>query len=750
MQSFEPKAWISGPPQHEHAVEATPKALSHIVEYRPNYSSQTALAPTHLPEISTNERGEFSRTSLETVSSRYPVNARNDWSSNAVPGREVVKQMHFSGLRPDGKSHPPALFALWDAIGVTHELANYRNQTAGWIKQYGAERELQISAMHAIDGAQKAVELRAAAFVDHLYERSSQLPKHDLDAREIRAISLHRDDPVQLRQELDTIEAERQRRFARHTAAYAARRKEAVENAWPQFEADLNRAEINAFRKNYLEVFLPAADALIDRRTGELVKWIKHDLLVDTLEDYSQEPLDADDGVAFEEVVGESIFGITSSANGGEFIDGWIKADRVDKVNLVLRALAANQAEGIEALDSLLKAAIQTATVPLGEQAHATFTNVSKHLAKLGSVTYSSLKLWNSNHKSGVDRAHSSRGLDKIFMTVRERLFANKGFAAVVDSVGMAVMRGVVLVRAGVEHALVMQLLATEAKHALAARGETQLRLKLAQATVSANHATIKKARAELEGAWAKLRDAPDLHKMEKGVPSPAFNEVLDMRFSIVSALLQLTYVTSLHLQNSPDPKVQDELTAAKLTLGAGLADLTSVAIKGASGAETAKTFITLKLAGGVLSGAAAFYTAKGGVATGIEHWKKERYAVATLYFFKSTADSFAGAATFAVSIGYAKPVMDALAKRYKGALMARAVAVVGWSVRMRAHLLLWGMRFNFFSLGVTAVVTVVMAFLPSKMSMWCRECAFSGYPGKRYKDAEKQMKDYHEALADA
>ena len=42
------------------------------------------------------------------------------------------------------------MLALWDAIGITHELNGYRNDAAGWLKKYGDERELQIGAFSAI------------------------------------------------------------------------------------------------------------------------------------------------------------------------------------------------------------------------------------------------------------------------------------------------------------------------------------------------------------------------------------------------------------------------------------------------------------------------------------------------------------------------------------------------------------------------------------------------------------------------
>ena len=155
MQAIEPNKWIDNPkpsdPKLSHATEATPATLGHVIEYRTG-GAQLLCPPTVL-DVSTNDRGDYSAARLEQQCSRYPAAARNQ--AQAV---QVVKQMHVTGLRPTGGSHPPMMLALKDAVGITHELANYRNQAAGMVKKYGEERALQITAIRAIEGAQKALE----------------------------------------------------------------------------------------------------------------------------------------------------------------------------------------------------------------------------------------------------------------------------------------------------------------------------------------------------------------------------------------------------------------------------------------------------------------------------------------------------------------------------------------------------------------------------------------------------------------
>jgi hypothetical protein len=47
-------------------------------------------------------------------------------------------------------------------VGIAHELNGFRNEAAGRIKQYGDERELEITAMNAIEGVKQALQNKAA------------------------------------------------------------------------------------------------------------------------------------------------------------------------------------------------------------------------------------------------------------------------------------------------------------------------------------------------------------------------------------------------------------------------------------------------------------------------------------------------------------------------------------------------------------------------------------------------------------
>jgi hypothetical protein len=62
----------------------------------------------------------------------------------------------------------PVVVALWDAVGITHELAGFCHDVLGWTDKYSHERELELGAMNAIEGLKKALPEKAVASeLDH-------------------------------------------------------------------------------------------------------------------------------------------------------------------------------------------------------------------------------------------------------------------------------------------------------------------------------------------------------------------------------------------------------------------------------------------------------------------------------------------------------------------------------------------------------------------------------------------------------
>lgn len=392
MQSINPKTWIATKTDGSgHVVEATPEKVAKVQDYLAGID--TVLTPRQAGSISKAD-GSFESRALSRQASIYPVQIRHGQET------QLVKQMHASGLRPDGKSHPPVLMGLWDAIGITHELQGFCAEVPGRVEQYQErERSLEITAFQLTSQAQKVLEdaaadkvtlrhnvtkemtrsrqygpagiarLRKLAATHDEPQRSHCLEMADLlekwEPQHVPSRYAHTLDQMLLAMSRESAwrdPAQRPHRMAQHraemdklkaqVATYLQKRdpsrtkevEQARNWAWaPQYESLINRAALDTFGKNY-GGFLTVCGHLLEARTSQLVKWLSSPLLVDTLEDYDTKDLGC--GVALEGVVADAIFGIGACASGRRKLDEWLKAlNAVDNKNLFWRAFALNQTE---------------------------------------------------------------------------------------------------------------------------------------------------------------------------------------------------------------------------------------------------------------------------------------------------------------------------------------------------------------------------------------------------------------------
>ncbi len=232
------------------------------------------------------------------------------------------------------------------------------------------------------------------------------------------------------------------------------------------------------FKQKY-ETFLDAADKLIDARTVELIKWLDASLFIDTLEDYHDQ--NVGDGIAFEDAVGDAIFGIASSKSGAQLIEKWVvEAKASIKTNLVWRAIALNQKEGVAEVD----AALSHAVGGIGPLTVDTWANIGGSVKwnKIADLYKKALSLSNANVKAGVNPVNT-RGLDKVLLTVGD--FFLKPFARVVDTVGEKVVQTLLLIRAGSSHTAALALVEAQARYERVSRARLVQRLNTANVFVA-------------------------------------------------------------------------------------------------------------------------------------------------------------------------------------------------------------------------------------------------------------------------
>ncbi|AMC34363.1 hypothetical protein VN23_06980 [Janthinobacterium sp. B9-8] len=776
MQAIDPKAMAAGA-KNPHSSPASQAALESIMEYSPGFSSAQLPYDQKIPQVS-SKNGGFKEFDLKRVSSYYVVCSRKGNAS------ETLQFMQTRAKKSSGASNTPHVMALWDAIGTVHELNGFRNEPAGVLKQYGIELEFQINAMTAIEGLKQAMAEKAGksqqANQDQMLNQaaawykpeemakrraSSSLmpePKHSqrLEVcnileqwaqqqvpympypQRLEAIDMRNIQEPQRSQQISALKAEVTVFLSSRKDNYDKNIKYASSGSWSKYEKKLKIGEYGDFKKNYDKLFNMSSD-IIDARTDLLIKWLDSTLFIDTLEDYHHE--NTNDGVYFEDVIGNGIFGISSSAAGAKKIDIWVKdAKASDKKNILWRAIAMNQKVGIKNVDALLTAA-SGPPVPFTEKTLAAASDNFKYVVKIAELGKKGLGLHNTLRKDGV-KAIPTGGLEKILLTVGERFFApfmNKRL----DTMGEKLVQALLLGRAGCQYAAIMGLLAVEAK--MGTIGRTESLLMLSMGTVYAN----KKIGAEyktLKDAWANLIATVDEAKTNANPKlAGGFNDAKDLRFGLVTTILQGLFVLKLleDVENQPKSKeLKATLLMAQLSLGAGAIDLGATVIKGLSNAkDAANSFQLLKLSGGLLSAGAGWIAMKQGGSLSYGAYKENKYKLFFAYGFKTVADGLSAGFSLLASFSYTAPAMQALKTRFPTSLAAKGISnVMSRLFAWRAVLLFGSLAFSLVSIGITIAIWY---FDEDELQEWCDQSAFGLKDTDTFPSIEEQQKQFEKAL---
>lgn len=748
MQTLHPAQMIAGA-KHSHGAIASKETLEQVLEYSPTLSTVVLPYDGHTGQDAqvkqtvgtlSREDGSVIDGRLEKMSTRYP------WALR--PERAEATAVHMQGRAKaaGGKPGTPHVLALWDAVGMAHELNGFRNDAAGWIARYGDERALQLTALTAIQGAQKALETKAGTFSDRMIEQVRAQP--DLyEARETRARTMLRANPGDkaAQQELADVLAERAKHQQTSRQGAEDFKRTNIARAWPRYAAKLNRGALDDFQRNSTS-FFAQADTLINRRTVPLIRWLEAPLLLDTLEDFHHQNIA--DGLLFEAVVGDACFGIGSCKAGQTKIDEWVKEAKAStKGNLLWRAIALNQQEGIEVVDAALQH-VYAPSVPLAQNIWDQ-TGGQIKFNKLEDLVKKSLTFFNTQMKalhdpsSGIAPVERTRGLENIFATVGGAWL--KPLVTTVDTINETMLRTLLLVRSGATTTSALALAAWEIRESAQSREELLRRLANANHYIGAGETMAMQAQAK---KWADLR-------ADAEVPDPKrknFNAARDNRLALVVAVFEAfnLYKTGRKAAETPgSEQIQAQLKAAQLATAAAAIDVMSNFVKGVAQArDLAVTYQVLKGMGGGLSAVASGYGASLDWDAGRKTWHAEDYRLGAIYFIRSAFQYLGATLTLLTAFSYCSPLIEAFGKRFGERLAGRVLtATAKWLIGMRAALIFSGLEVSIF---VLAVSVTIWGFEDDALEKWCNRCAFGS--GRKlladaYEDADSQIKAYGEAL---
>lgn len=789
MQPFEPEKWLSSG-KYPHCLPATESDINQVLEYDPSFD------PAWLNESSgfkgfTAKNGSAGQAKLEREVSRYPVRMRKGESA------QLVKVMNEIGTSGEGPSKKPALIALWDAIGITHELNNFFAEPLAWANQYQIEREFQIDGMMSIDNLKKLLAdhaTRVQARNRALYNKLEVRPRN-IAERRARAASMSADMQTREQDINDTLEYLEKNEIAQSlgyddqlTRAYwetpsqrsatiagirrdveklVVEREKAqeriVNNEWEKCRKKLDMRAYNEFKSEF-EKFENRLQKLMDQRSEDLIAWLQSGPFLDALTEFSRR--DLLDGIAFENHVGEAIYGINRTAAGRAKLDAWIKEMKASEGNLIWRTLARNQDDAIPGVNLALEEAQRLKN----EKVHATISNVAGYVQKtlkaLGDVYKKSAGIAAANEKAlagtatafGVPiqpvRLINLNGFDRWAATTGDRIF--KYFTVAESLSEMAsekLIQYMFAIRGNIEHQAAISQIAKMIESAQLEREDTLAILRsdgqskpVVKVTMqssskgtgtnpetSTDHVSVRDQKA----AWGKAI---------QGEKAPAI--LRDTRIGFLVLFIEGVNTMKLlyDCNTKKDGKSFALLAASFMSIGAAIADIVATQLKESPGAESIP-YQKFKFGGAVLSVGAGVIGVVFDVIDAKKSVDRGQRPLVYAYFAKAVLGLANVAMTMLATFTYAAPLIG----RVTGSV---AIANAAGEVGAGAAALL-GRRILFMSVGVWisvlsfGVQIIIWVITDDALESWCSLCVFGTKKDSSaaYTDISLQRKELEKSL---
>lgn len=758
MQRIEPAAMAAGTPP-AHGTLATANTLEEVLEYGPRFDPARLPYERSITSDFSTPDGVYRADWLDTaMSTCHRLNLRR--------GRLAADTVdHMRGRAAASAAH---VLALWDAVGIVQELAGFRNDAAGWLKRFGDERALQISALHAIDGTREALAASLRRRRGHLYadpeiERlrwqaanrharrghaSLYYPLKDNDglraaesidettyrSRRSALFQSHSNDPAAM----EAVYADIDRRRGQHTT----RVEEAAKREWQDtYERHLEDGAPERFRSQ-LTVLNEHAAHRIEQRTTALVEWLRAPLLLDTLEDFH--PDNIEDGILFEDVVAEVLFGIGATPSGQALLQAWVNEGRASvRGNLLWRTVALNQTRAKADVDAALAYA-RNNTTPLSETAWNTALANLGNLKGLVEVYARAQDMLEGNAQalqaaglSGFATrlgGNPARALDRLGMSAGEMVFRSFRIDRAGDYVGEKIIQYLFSLRAFVAPEDAQRLIVAQAREQAAANAALLRRMDNARAFMDlpAPEAGARNPSAALAAAWNALKGSEAGHSTLRSV-----------RLSVLILLIETANFANLSAHSDASPRARAMLAASGMAMSAAVLDI-AAAPAAAIWGEQARTFQRLKLWGGLLGGMASLVLAGLDLESYAEHSEGERLVLANLYLSKGIAGGLAGGLMVMPAFSHGFGVILQSTGNIRLATTVRSAGAAAGRV-LGARILL--MSFGaWLTVTIVTLQVVIWIFTPNRLEEWCSKCAF----GKRRDNswtADWQMKVFVESL---
>jgi len=731
MQPIEPARWIkSASAEGDRAPLKDATRLASIMEYR--WLDNVSGDPPDLPyssalPVASNPDGALRKARLHAHGTRYPW-SRRDYprSEGADPRQQRFERLQqYSGngrIGSDRQEYPPMLLGLWDAVGVVHELSGYCNDLVACIHQFKSERELEVSAVDQIEQISRLLEFNGAVMARNY---ASQTVREVERQRRLVNPSLPSWDP-----KLKLSEEEKRELAREYERQFLPLYLQDAQDAWKnKYWPLIDEPRFAAFKKNMDAMTQQVLDRMAPKM-HVLVAWLRHDLLLVTLEDFDGQS--AVQGVWFEEIITEAIAVLGIHEIGRELLTELADDIKVTgRQSLLWRVIAKNQKEPREELEQTLTTA-QILGNTILEAAGTSWAAFVAGTAHLKSFLDHYRKL-EAAQKEAVPSTASARilrdsGVDRFVTTAGAYLLNRFPMKGIQDTAGNAMVRVVLLTRALMERDEAISLVAEELSSGQQGKRYFLERIQFYRAKGSA---------LPMQFALRDLELHHGAQAMRKRWQAAAGSSRNVVRLNSLTGVLEM--VNFIHLATKVDKGTRDYATllASGMSLVAVYTGVHEAVAKEFLGAGSASA-IRMKVVGSVMAGAGSFIGAYYSLFDFKHRLEDERYWDAAAFLMKAGLSSAIGSANFLTALAYSSPVVErhlglnslSLGLRGLRAGLEAAAAKEGelvLSSQAMRRLGSWMLRLSGWEIALALLVieATVWAISPSDLERWCESNAF-------------------------
>lgn len=626
-----------------HATAATEAGIDQIVEYQPGLKADL-LAPPAKP-IAVDEYGRATDDTIwEQEATRYPLYIRQT-SPSGSSSKDLVKLMNDIGENAGGTPHKPMLLALWDGIGITHELAGFHNDPAGTLMRYVSMQPLRVDATQSIEAAERSVRSGAAL--------SASLLRKGMMSAALGA----GDGGIMAPSALEMIDKAGQ---------LTPDEKRTVGNkAWHKYQASIKGGKWPNNFSTWFDKVTLKVEQLQKQRVPDRDAWLSSDAFRHALNDYHSD--DAGDGLAFHGVIDEAYAGLSATDPGLRIVEKLINnMDPTDERSYYWRAFAYNQTDIREEMKTFL------AIVRAGQSESIVDRAASWYVTKQASLYldlgylkafvkfYEKVEDIFKHERAGsaTERPLKALGIERL-MLWSGRAMVNV-FGPISRSVGGILIKGALLVRGG--------LVLEDAKRIVAelAAWEGQMDTAVSKAVwdIKAKNPSLDpmQVRAQAYVALAEDDRGALVRKLyaEARLTPNATRDKAAASVKLSGALFIIEMMNYFLLWTKPDKTATDDLAIASGTLslvGAGL-NVYNKWLSSFGKTSASSTLASMKVAASCLGGMSSFISMTTDGMKVVSGFSSSNYKQIIFYTFKAFFDFGIGVGTVLTAISSSAPLL--------------------------------------------------------------------------------------------